>query len=373
MKNDCRRLHPLIERYLDGELDERDRRAVEQHIAGCPVAQREIAELSSLHELVARAEPAEPDEAFFFWQRRRVLNRLRHERRRRWSVRPAVGPIWLRYTAVLGGAALLVLVVFVGWRFAVQHPILRPSVAAPELTGIDTVEKPAIAQTRVPESGKDGGVGVRMPAEPKHGRPAGTGEREPSEQTVASSSPTASATAPTDVDRATADERLEATNERDSQGQVVATAAEPRRREKSGAVPPPMPVLPRRQRVSSVGPETLSRPGPGIAVSPKRPNENEDDRAAEVPAALVEKPSAIEPPAETGTAVVRVMIESDGRPSRIQLVRSSGSRAVDDYALRLARAAKYRPAQRGGRPHRAWLELPFTSSPKHQVPAEKNE
>lgn len=52
---------------------------------------------------------------------------------------------------------------------------------------------------------------------------------------------------------------------------------------------------------------------------------------------------------EQGVVLVKVMIGSDGRPTRIQVQRSSGHRRLDDAAVAAAGQSTYRPVQRHGR------------------------
>jgi protein TonB len=60
-----------------------------------------------------------------------------------------------------------------------------------------------------------------------------------------------------------------------------------------------------------------------------------------------------------GTAVVRVVIGEDGKPLRVEIVRSAGCRELDEAALDAARTARFRPARRWGRPVVSAIEQPF--------------
>ena len=60
----------------------------------------------------------------------------------------------------------------------------------------------------------------------------------------------------------------------------------------------------------------------------------------------------------SGTAVLTVQIDARGRPISIALRRSSGHAVLDAAAQRAVRAWRFEPAQRGGQPVDACLEIP---------------
>jgi protein TonB len=51
---------------------------------------------------------------------------------------------------------------------------------------------------------------------------------------------------------------------------------------------------------------------------------------------------------ETGTALVRVLIDRDGRPARVELLQSSGVERLDQAALEAVRAALFQPYRENG-------------------------
>lgn len=56
---------------------------------------------------------------------------------------------------------------------------------------------------------------------------------------------------------------------------------------------------------------------------------------------------------ESGTVVVRITVDSDGKPDDVEVVRSSRSRALDRAATQAARRWRFRPGQAGS------VEVPF--------------
>jgi TonB family protein len=62
---------------------------------------------------------------------------------------------------------------------------------------------------------------------------------------------------------------------------------------------------------------------------------------------------------ETGTVVVRVEVDAEGKPSDVSVLRSSRSRALDRAAMQAAKKWRFRPAQRDGRAVSGTVEIPF--------------
>jgi putative zinc finger protein len=82
--------HPreALSAYLDGELREDERRAVDLHLAACPSCARELEELASLDALARDAVPPEAPAGYFDDLPSRVRARIRAPRRR-------TSPLWL--------------------------------------------------------------------------------------------------------------------------------------------------------------------------------------------------------------------------------------------------------------------------------------
>jgi protein TonB len=61
---------------------------------------------------------------------------------------------------------------------------------------------------------------------------------------------------------------------------------------------------------------------------------------------------------EEGEVLVRVLIDIDGRPSEIRILRSSGYARLDDAAVEAVRAALFRPYVAAGRARAAYVRVP---------------
>jgi hypothetical protein len=117
--------HTDVGAYSMGLLEEQDKRAFEDHLAGCPACAAELAELSPMAALLQGVEPAgageEPADEKVTELIRRSATQRRH--RRRWQV-------------ALGAAAGIVLIgggIGVGIAAAPQHP--APPAPTLALTG----------------------------------------------------------------------------------------------------------------------------------------------------------------------------------------------------------------------------------------------
>lgn len=63
---------------------------------------------------------------------------------------------------------------------------------------------------------------------------------------------------------------------------------------------------------------------------------------------------------ESGEVVLRVAIDASGRPARIDVAASSGSRDLDRAALTAVRRWRFRPAMQGDRPVEAVVDVPIS-------------
>jgi len=61
---------------------------------------------------------------------------------------------------------------------------------------------------------------------------------------------------------------------------------------------------------------------------------------------------------EEGEVLVRVLIDVDGRPSEVRILRSSGHSRLDDAAIEAVRAALFRPYVADGRARAAYVRVP---------------
>lgn len=153
-----------------------------------------------------------------------------------------------------------------------------------------------------------------------------------------------------------------------------------------------------RKSVSGREFEALPRPDPEAAekARPKPPEDAPDARVIETrppPASSAPAPQPVRPveqPAiapgvdtppvpvssppprypraalrrgESGEVLLRVQVGPDGAATAIELVRSSGSRALDRAATDAVRQWRFRPARRAGRPVAGVVQVPIAFNP----------
>jgi protein TonB len=119
--------------------------------------------------------------------------------------------------------------------------------------------------------------------------------------------------------------------------------------------PPPVTTVP-------TAPVPGEQPGPGVAPAEPAP----EPVAADVPEPLQRTPPRYPSEAlrrgETGTAIVRVDVDEEGRVDAVTLVSRTGSRALDRAAMQAVREWRFRPAQRDGRPVPGSVDVPIEFS-----------
>ena len=93
----CDEVRPRLEAYIDGELGERDREQLHDHLADCPECGAEAAALQRLRDGIRQAAPSHRAPEAFRSQIRSALRQQAATSARR--VRPAPG--WLAYAASL--------------------------------------------------------------------------------------------------------------------------------------------------------------------------------------------------------------------------------------------------------------------------------
>jgi len=86
------------------------------------------------------------------------------------------------------------------------------------------------------------------------------------------------------------------------------------------------------------------------------------NRATVARALETEYPPLVRDAGIGGTAVVWFFIDETGATRRVLLRESSGHKALDDAALRVAEQVEFTPALDGEEPVPVWIALPITFS-----------
>ena len=140
------------------------------------------------------------------------------------------------------------------------------------------------------------------------------------------------------------------------------------------APPPPVPAPPAAPVETLPAPVAVAPPAAAAAVAPA-------PAAAAAPAGPVTSAPRFDaaylanpPPAypmisrrlgEEGRVMLRVFVEADGRPSKVELRDSSGFGRLDDAALRAVRGWRFVPARRGDEAVAAWVLVPINFTLKN--------
>ena len=62
---------------------------------------------------------------------------------------------------------------------------------------------------------------------------------------------------------------------------------------------------------------------------------------------------------ESGQVMLRVLIDEQGRPLRVDVETSSGFPRLDDSAIASARSAQFKPYMENDVPRQVWVRLPI--------------
>lgn len=62
---------------------------------------------------------------------------------------------------------------------------------------------------------------------------------------------------------------------------------------------------------------------------------------------------------EQGQVLLRVWVEADGRPAKVEIGHSSGFDRLDRTALQAVQRWRFVPGQRAGLPEAMWTEVPL--------------
>jgi protein TonB len=131
----------------------------------------------------------------------------------------------------------------------------------------------------------------------------------------------------------------------------------------------PTPPLPRKPVVKPTPPRPTAKPAPAAPVTPAPPAAVSAAPAAPQTVSATEiqstTPVSATYPArsrrlgETGTAMVRLLIDIDGRPTQVALHKSSSHALLDEEALSAVRKARFKPYAVGGVAQPVWVLIPI--------------
>lgn len=129
--------------------------------------------------------------------------------------------------------------------------------------------------------------------------------------------------------------------------------------------PPPPPPKPKQviKPVHPAPPKPVAAPAaPAAPPTPEPPTGPRTVSATEVQATNpvnASYPARSRKLGETGTAMVRLLIDTEGRPTQVSLQTSSSHPLLDEEALAAVRKARFKPYTAGGSPQAVWVLIPI--------------
>ena len=157
----CVKAKDVLGMYLDGELRQRHRCAVQEHLEACESCRGELTSLSSVSARLSSLPVCEPGEAFY----RRLFQRVWEQRE---PARPGARYVW---GAALAATAMLALFLTLRPPLEPVEQVTRPAVNAPQVTEAPSqppARLSAAAQsTQVPSASEPQASAVRPSAAPK--------------------------------------------------------------------------------------------------------------------------------------------------------------------------------------------------------------
>ncbi len=93
MNNSCSQTAKQLEKYFDGEVTERERALIEEHLSGCQTCQAELNSLKELHTLIAAPVDEAARREDFPWVWQKIERRIQTQEKPSWldSLRERLG------------------------------------------------------------------------------------------------------------------------------------------------------------------------------------------------------------------------------------------------------------------------------------------
>ncbi len=125
-------------------------------------------------------------------------------------------------------------------------------------------------------------------------------------------------------------------------------------------------VMPAAPAVAPAAPSVSAQPAPAAVAAqtppppPAAPREMQASAVSYLVPPVLTYPRISRELNEQGTAVLRVLVDEQGRPIEIQVAKSSGYPRLDQQAVQAMRAARFKPHVEEGVARRMWVRTPQT-------------
>uniref|UniRef100_A0A7C4GGZ4 TonB family protein n=1 Tax=candidate division WOR-3 bacterium TaxID=2052148 RepID=A0A7C4GGZ4_UNCW3 len=335
MKPDCESVRDLLGPYLDAELAEPKRRQVELHLKTCPECRRELTELETLYVLARRAaRPGVPDEHLDHL-RMTVTRKLRREAKIE-TARPRLQSMSLFRLATVGGALVVMIVVVIAGYRLLGDRSMRLGTLSETGPGVSKTRSAAEAVAETTFTTPTGSGRAEAIAEAgrreTRGKTAGAGSH--AMRAMEDTPEPAEFETKTDKDPGRADA--------DNTGENIRPPAPA---SKPFAVTPGIRTAQSEPEAKLAGVEGSSTPDEARSHSIELDDMSWPDQK------VFQR--------DTGTVELLLWVEPDSSISSVRVLRSSGSPALDSFALFQALRAKAVPEFKDGRPVRTARRVEF--------------
>lgn len=125
----------------------------------------------------------------------------------------------------------------------------------------------------------------------------------------------------------------------------------------AAVAPTPAPVAPSAPSAQSAIPSPVSAEGPRPSSAPKVLSGSAVRYLTEP---VLTYPRTSRDLGESGTVVLKVLVDEQGRPKEVEVARSSGHVRLDQQALQAMRRARFQPHVEDGVPRAVWVMAPQT-------------
>ncbi len=324
MKQTCGSVREWLGAFADGELDPERAEQVRVHLETCADCRRELDQIVALGRLAKSVKHPQLAEDYWDWHRDRVWRRITlADRRQAPSRRPTLA--WARLIMPAVSAAVLVFVVFAGWRMLGEKSFFSGKGMVAE-RGLRQEPAPAPVVAR-----EEGGPVARA-------KPASKGAAAGENQTQL-------------IVTGRGTEKTEVGYAAKGGGSAGAEPISPpaRAAERGAAAEPKIAADELNKALASAPPASGT-----VRTSSKRGR-----RIVSGPVLLESPPVADADVTDTGTVLLSVKTDSTGRVLSAAVRRSSGSPKLDSLAVRQTRQSRFKAAVKNNRSVSSTFEYPF--------------
>ncbi|MEO0115888.1 MAG: TonB family protein [candidate division WOR-3 bacterium] len=304
-----------LELFVDNELNEPERKLVEEHLKECPACQHEVEVIMQLHRLVEENVP-QPRTDFV----KKLSNQVWLKLRKREQTQGKTRLFWLpRLVPIFAGAVTLILVGIISIKFFTTTSRIEKKEISPPPSVVDMLPDKTEAPKTVPTQPKELSSGK---TESKRGR-----AELRKKQIVTVPTPKAGGSY---VEA----EIIKEHSDLDSA------------KKESGVI----------QESSEISTKSATPTAQAFPVESSR-------RLQPVELVQPEYPESVKQKNLSGKVIVEALVDTNGLIVNARVLKSSGYEILDSAALKSALKSRFEPACQSGKKVRVWVKIPFQFPP----------